>query len=337
MTLPILPLLIGGAAYGRARQMKSQQAEKEQQAMTALARQLRSAGLYEDPAAQAAVGQMMNPALREVGMESALAMLAPGAAQQREMSALQLENQRQANAGQRVAQQQAAGRYGMDAEAYQYGVSQRPAEERRSALAERAAQVSLATGELGLAQARLEAAKPQPVLPYGTPPKGYFPVQAPGGDIEYIPQPGTQPFQQAEEAVRTQENLMRDLHLFQTSVEKAGASGTELFGELANTLRFQRGNVLSGLAKLRNLGVLQPGEYEILEQQLPDPTSVTRNILGAAALFDFTGISSDAAREAIQAPYTAYRKLVEDRLRQSYKTYWYIPATPGALPETAGR
>jgi len=198
-----------------------------------------------------------------------------------------------------------------------------------------ASNASTAASQYALRQQQLADAAPKPVLPYGEPPKGRFPVQNPQGEIEYIPQPGTEAYNTATEAVRTQENLVRDLQLFQTSVVKAGASGTEMVGDLANTLRFQRGNVLSGLAKLRNLGVLQPGEYEILADQLPDPTGFIRNIGGAVAAFEPTGIVADAMREAIQAPYDQFRKLAEDRLRQSYKTYWYVQPVPGTLPETA--
>jgi hypothetical protein len=258
------------------------------------------------------------------------------------VGALERKIAEQRLANERVLAQQRAYQFTQGAEQAAYERGQRPQQEQLTALQILQARAGLESTRLGTAmnrfqlqQAQLEAAAPKPVLPYGEPPKGTFPVQSPTGEIQYIPQPGTEPYRQAEDAVRTQENLIRDLQLFQTSVEKAGASGTEWIGDQANMLRFQRGNVVAGLAKLRNLGVLQPGEYEILEQQLPDPTSIMRNLGGVAAAFDFTGISADAMREAIQAPYSAFRQLAEDRLKQSYKTYWYVQPVPGILPETA--
>ena len=61
-----------------------------------------------------------------------------------------------------------------------------------------------------------------------------------------------------------------DIDRMQGMIEK---HGTELFGKDASTMRLLRGQILSHIAKLRNMGVLQQGELEMLEQQLPDPSS----------------------------------------------------------------
>jgi hypothetical protein len=200
-------------------------------------------------------------------------------------------------------------------------------------------QQSLEAGAFQMQQAKnqalLQAAAPQPVLPYGEPPKGYFPVAAPSGNVEYIPQPGTEPFVKAEESVRAVEDAIRDLRQFQTTVASAGPSGTELWGPKANALNFQRGSVLARLAKARNLGALQSFEFESLDQQLPDATGWTRNVMGSLAALDVTGMAPDYAQEAIQAPYRAMRQNLEAELRKMYSTYWYVPKTKGALPEDA--
>ncbi|MDH5276940.1 MAG: hypothetical protein OEW88_11005 [Gammaproteobacteria bacterium] len=176
---------------------------------------------------------------------------------------------------------------------------------------------------------------PVPAEPYGTPPKGHFPVLSPSGSVEYIPQPGTPGYLKAQEAEQIQARILKNLALLQSQIDDAGASGTELVGPRANNLRFLRGNVLADVAALRNLGVLQPAELENLEAQLPDPTSWGRNIGAVFSALDPTGSGLDLMRDSIQAPYTQMRRLFEDRLRQTRKTYWYVPATPMALPEDA--
>lgn len=187
-----------------------------------------------------------------------------------------------------------------------------------------------------LLQAKVEAlGAPIPAAPYGEPPKGYFPVMAPSGNVEYIPQPGTEPYNKAIEVSKLQANILRNLQMLQTVIDDAGASGTELFGARANTLRFLRGNVLSDVASLRNMGVLQPAELENLESQLPDPTSWSRNIAATFGVLDPTGLSADAMRESIQAPFDQMRQMFEERVRQHRKQFWYIPHVVGVVPEDA--
>lgn len=193
----------------------------------------------------------------------------------------------------------------------------------------------LEAGAVALNKARLEAAAPQPVLPYGKPPEGRFPAMAPSGQVEYIPQPGTDPFYAAQDANRETADMLKDVQLFQTTVEKVGPSGTELTGPAAGVLKFQRGNIISRLAKLRTLGVLQPGEYEILSEQLPDPTSWTKNVGAWFGAIDPTGTVWDYQRATIQEPYNAFRQLLEDRLRNQRQKYWYVDPVLGALPEDA--
>jgi hypothetical protein len=189
---------------------------------------------------------------------------------------------------------------------------------------------------LGNQAARLGLAAPQPALPYGEPPKGYFPVQSPSGQVEYIPQPGTAPFNDAQAGRDELENIVRDVQAFQLEMESAGPTGTEYVGPKATRLKFLRGNVLARVAKLRALGVLQPTELENLEGQLPDPTAFSANVGAMLSGLDPTGAAMDYRRAVLQAPYEAMREAFEEKLRQHSATYWYTRGNPSLLPEGAG-
>jgi hypothetical protein len=54
---------------------------------------------------------------------------------------------------------------------------------------------------------------------------------------------------------------------------RSGGLGTEMFGENAGKYSALRAAVIADVAKLRDMGVLQAGELERLEEQLPDPSS----------------------------------------------------------------
>jgi hypothetical protein len=179
-------------------------------------------------------------------------------------------------------------------------------------------------------------AEPKPIFPYGEPPKGYFPVINPvTQNPEYIPQPGTEQYNKAQAAVQEIENIILDIQKFQKLVDKSGPSGTEFFGPDAALLELQRGTILSRVAALRNLGVLQPAELENLDSQLPDPTSMLRNLFSTMTAFEITGTVPRKTRETILSPYTDLRKDFELRLTNARNTYWYVSHRPNMLPEDA--
>lgn len=182
----------------------------------------------------------------------------------------------------------------------------------------------------------LADAAPIPALPFGTPPKGYFPVARPDtGTVEYIPQPGTEPYNKAQSTVDLLGETIRRVQRFQVLVDQAGASGTEYSGPVATQLAAERGTILSAVAQLRNLGVLQPGEYELLDSQFPDPTSFSANVSAALSALDPTGSLLDRKRSTIQAPYSQLRQDFEQRLRKARSTFWYVRHDAGMLPEDA--
>lgn len=188
--------------------------------------------------------------------------------------------------------------------------------------------------QMELNRLALIAAQPQPVSPLGEVPTGMTPAKAPNGELQYIPQPWSNEYATAQEATREAEDTLKDVTRFQSLVEQVGPSGSEGTGPQATTLKFLRGNVIARVAKLRNLGVLQPGELENIEEQLPDPTSWSRNVSGFFGAIDPSGKLFDYQRQTIQAPYTAMRELLEQRVRQGRKQYWYV--THGnVLPEDA--
>ena len=253
-----------------------------------------------------------------------------------EIDPMRLELQNQIDQTMQQAQQQGQG---LQNTATAQGITQASAmaplqqQQARNAIALQQEQL---TQQRAATAAALEAAKPQQSLPYGEPGKGYFAAVSPSGEAEYIPQPGSEPFNTATSRVRQLEEALRAINQFQESVEKAGASGTELVGPLANSIRFLRGNVISTVALARKLGTVQPADYEVLDSQLPDPTGLWRNAMANYGALDPTGSLFDLSRQSVQDPYTKLREEFELRLREARRQYWYVPAIP-TLPEEAQR
>jgi hypothetical protein len=267
-----------------------------------------------------AVGLMMDPGTRQLGTGMAAQLLDPA--------------QRQALANSKLAGE--ATQQGMDQAAAAFPLEQAG---RRQ---------TLANQQLAAAKLRqdIAAGVPQAVTPYGEPPKGYFPVMNPyTQQPEYIPQPGTKPYNDAQagtdtlqETVRQIGDLLLDIEGDPDNPAPVGATGTELTGPAATTLRFKRGNVISLVAQLRNLGVLQPAEFEAVDEQLPDPTSMARNIQALAAYTPIGLLTGgpDYVRTTITAPYRELLRVFEQRLKDRQQTYWYVRQESGLLPDQAG-
>lgn len=111
-------------------------------------------------------------------------------------------------------------------------------------------------------------------------PKGYMWTQSAHGTVA-MPLPGTKDYADAtggEQALTSaQANIGRFLDVFAgdkrgpTGV-RIGGTGTELTGEKAGELSTLRAKIVADVAKLRDMGVLQAGELERIEEQLTDPT-----------------------------------------------------------------
>jgi hypothetical protein len=264
---------------------------------------------------------LMNPDTRQVGVGMASGLLDPG--------------QRQALKNAQLAGQATQQNIDQAAQAFPLEQERRRLEIANQQLAARKLQQDIALGAA------------VPVTPYGEPPKGYFPVLNPESGLpEYIPQPGTEAYNAARSGTAALEETVRGLQDFLVDIEgdpqhpsPLGPTGTEWTGPAATAIEFKRGNVISALAQLRNLGVLQPGEYETIEKQLPSPTALLRNLQGLAAYTPLGLVTGgpDYVRSTITAPYREMLEIMQKRLEERRRQYWYVRQEPGLLPEDAGR
>lgn len=273
------------------------------------------------PELASTVQLLMDPATRQAGLGMAGGLLDPQAR-------ATLANTRQAGDIAAAADARAAAAEGRAAQLFPAQLS--------------AAQTTAERGRLELAATQAAAGAPRWFGPGADIPRGYVPVLGPDGAPQVIPVPGSKDFAAAQavtdQAVQGIQTVQGFLALL-SDTATGGPSGTDLYGPRANELAFRRGNVMSALAALRNLGVLQPGEYEVLKEQLPDPTSWGQNLRGMLAMTPaglLPGMGGpDYVRQAIEAPYVALLKDLEGRLRMRMQTHWYTTVPVGVLPETA--
>jgi hypothetical protein len=167
----------------------------------------------------------------------------------------------------------------------QFGLAQQEAARRAQ---EGAAQLDISRGNLGVARERLgidraEAErKAVPDMPKLSPGWMYGPS---GAGVVAMPIPGTEDYAKAtgaNSALQGAEQRIGRLNDMLLGAEKTvngrkirtGGVGTELWGENAATYSTLRGQIIADVAKLRDMGVLQAGELERIEQQLPDPSGL---------------------------------------------------------------
>jgi hypothetical protein len=105
---------------------------------------------------------------------------------------------------------------------------------------------------------------------------------------------------------------------------RAGGSGsTALTGEKAAELSSLRAELISDIAKLRNLGVLQGGEMERIDEALPDPTKVGSLLSSDAYTFKAYGTLKDQFKAKAATHRTA--------------NPWLLPAPPPGTRPIGGR
>ena len=98
---------------------------------------------------------------------------------------------------------------------------------------------------------------------------------------------------------------------------RTGGTGTELWGEGSAKLATLRGGIIADVAKLRDMGVLQQGELENIEKQLPDPTSWTGPLQNNASTLS----AYKALQEQFQQKRAAYLKAHP----------WMVPPPPAGF------
>lgn len=166
-------------------------------------------------------------------------------------------------------------------------------------------------------------------LPPGTEqgaiPSGYSRSVIDGQTVD-VPNPGTNDYDKRVSELQTLETAVRDIDEMMTLLNQ---SGTEFFGAESGKQAVTYGQIISHIAKLRDLGVLQQGEAERLEEQLTDPSglsgAVTRN-------------------ETIRAQYNQLLKFFQHKLKDANQRYQYMgigsqldKTTPSQLREEQER
>ncbi len=103
----------------------------------------------------------------------------------------------------------------------------------------------------------------------GAIPSGFERYQHPELGVVLRALPGTQPYVKAQEELSGYESAIIDIDDILTGLEE---TGTEFFGAESGRQAFAYGQVLSHVAKLRDLGVLQKSDIEFLQDALTDPS-----------------------------------------------------------------
>lgn len=93
--------------------------------------------------------------------------------------------------------------------------------------------------------------------------------------------------------------------------------GTEVVGQMSGEMGVLYGQVIAGMAAMRNMGVLQPGELAVLQSQLPDPSKLRSMAVPNSQI-------TAALRQVISIMDQA-----QARFRQGTQT----PASPGAASQ----
>jgi hypothetical protein len=137
------------------------------------------------------------------------------------------------------------------------------------------------------ADARAAAAAAAPSAPeLPKLPVGYTYLQSPAGMVS-APIPGTKDYATAVDTDKTLMQARKEITQLTDIMEgvkrdpqtgavvgRGSALGSELWGQDAAKMSGLRASIISRVAKLRDMGVLQAGELERLEESLPDPTSI---------------------------------------------------------------
>lgn len=113
-----------------------------------------------------------------------------------------------------------------------------------------------------------------PGVDMGSVPSGAYQVMTPQGPVT-VYTPGTKQYQDAQAEIGTYEQAVTNLDDMIGLLEDVG---DEQIGPKSGQMGILYGDVVAGIAKLRDLGVLQEGEAERLEEQLADPTSWTSTL-----------------------------------------------------------
>jgi len=217
---------------------------------------------------------------------------------------------------------------------------QREEANRRTA-ADAAARLALSQKQFGLEEQKFAFEKGQATTKGTTPslPSGYMYAPSASG-VVMAPAPGTQDYNKVvgteRDLVTTIQNVntLMDLYLGEEKTAlgrkiREGGVATEYGGAAATQMNTIRGQIISSMAKLNEMGVLDKGEREELEDRLVNPSSLWSNVKGAVPLV------SGSQDRGFEAGYTTLRGQFERKL-QAYREAnpWLVPPPPkGTRPE----
>ena len=119
--------------------------------------------------------------------------------------------------------------------------------------------------------------KPQVQMQMGSIPAGA--ERLPSGHIKYLP--GSKPFNEIQSKINY---LAEGRGNVQNMIDSLDKYGSELWGAESGKQAVLYGQVLSYIAKLRDMGVLQPGEVEMMQNQITDPSGKEASITSNARM-----------------------------------------------------
>ena len=141
---------------------------------------------------------------------------------------------------------------------------------------------------------------------YGSPGSENARVNIPGIGPVIIPLPGSKAYRDAEQVLGSLETNIGDIDQMIDLIDK---HGSESFGPVHGQMQLLYGQVTAGIAKLRDLGVLQEGEAKRLEEQLTNPASI-----GGAM----------TSTDTMKAQYEELLRQYQTRLKTRNQMYQYM-------------
>jgi hypothetical protein len=114
----------------------------------------------------------------------------------------------------------------------------------------------------------------------GSAPQGSAIVAGPDGVPRVVYLQGSKEWRDAREGLDTLDATIGEIDQQLASISQ---SGTEVYGAESKRQGVRQAQIVSGVAKLRGLGVLQPGELENIEASLPNPSTFRGAVAGNKA------------------------------------------------------
>jgi hypothetical protein len=150
----------------------------------------------------------------------------------------------------------------------------------------------------------------------GPVPSGHVRVPDPGSPTgtRVVPEPGGEEFTKRQQAAAQAESAVANV---QKMLDLIRSHGTEAAGPLSDaqasgTMSLLYGQILSSIAQLREMGVLQPGEVALLQSQISNPSDPRSYTVG---------------NDRMIAQYTELARQLEQRAMRLQST------VPGAMPQ----